>query len=115
MGMLVISSSLCSAIACPSNDAVTHQIEKLANNGTATFEDSTYQLIGKDKTSIYYSEQLLENDAQLNGFLKVTKLFDKNQAEAEAKLIALVPTPNFCVYQVSLGDTKGFIALASTP
>jgi len=42
-------------------------------------------------------------------------LFDKNQAEAEAKLIALVPTPNFCVYQVSLGDTKGFIALASTP
>lgn len=108
------TSSLCSASLCPHNDEVTGKIEELAHEGKATFPNGTYHLIGRDQTSIFLTERILENDAQLNGFLKVSQLLDKNlPKKAEAHLINLVPTPNFCAYKVSLGENVQVIALLS--
>jgi hypothetical protein len=55
----------------------------------------------------------LENDAQLNGFLKVSRVFDPSlPPKAEAHHIDLVPTPNFCAYEISLGENKQVIAIS---
>lgn len=114
--MLIVSSSFCSASLCPHNDEVTSKIKELANDGKATFSYGTYHLIGRENTSIFYTEKLLENDTQLNGFLKVSKLLDKNLPEkAEAQLIELIPTPNFCAYRILLGKNSQVIALSSAP
>ena len=111
--MLVESSSISNAALCPPNDDVSRKIEELATDGKATFQDGTYHLISKPETSIFYTGELLENDAQLNGFLKVTKLLDKNlPAKAEAGLLPLLPTPNFCAYKISLGENTQVIALS---
>jgi hypothetical protein len=111
--MLITSSSACATL-CPHNDDVSHKIEELAADGKATFGDATYHLISKSETSIFYTGKLLENDAQLNGFLKVTKGLDKNlSGKAEARLLPLLPAPNFCAYKISLGENTQVIALSS--
>ncbi len=116
IGMLIVSSSICSASLCPHNDAVTAKIEELATHGKATIENNTYHLIGKDSTNIFYQEKLLENDTQLNGFLKVSRIIDRSLPKtATAHLIDLVPTPNFCAYKISFGANEQVIALSSTP
>lgn len=110
---LITSSSVCNAALCPHNDEVSNKIEELAADGKVTFGDATYHLISKSETSIFYTGKLLENDAQLNGFLKVTKVLDKNlSAKAEARLLPLLPTPNFCAYKISLGENTQVIALS---
>ena len=112
--MLIGSSSISDAALCPPNDDVSRKIEELATDGKATFQDGIYHLISKPETSIFYTGKLLENDVQLNGFLKATKLLDKNlPAKAEAHLLPLLPTPNFCAYKVSLGENTQVIALSS--
>jgi hypothetical protein len=114
MGLLVISSSICSAVLCPHNDDVANKIPELANTGKATFQNETYKLIGRESTGIFYTGKFLENDTQLNGFLQVSKLLDSNLPEkAEARLIALLPNPNFCAYKISLGDNTQVIALST--
>jgi len=112
--MLIGSSSVCKATLCPHNDDVSHKIEELAADGKAAFADDTYYLISKSETGIFYTGKLLENDAQLNGFLKVTRMLDKNfTGKAEARLLPLLPTPNFCAYKISLGENTQVIALSS--
>lgn len=116
MTILIASSWGCHATLCPHNDEVSHKIEELATDGKALFQDGTYHLISKPETYPYYSGKLLGNDAQLNGFLKVTKLLDKNLTEkAEVHLLPLLPTPNFCAYKISLGENFQVIALSSAP
>jgi hypothetical protein len=115
LGIISLSSSLNTIALCPHNELVTAKIEDLATHGKATIENETYHLIGRDVTNIFYQNKLLENDAQLNGFLKVSSLLDNNLPKAQAHLIDLVPTPNFCAYEISLGDTKQVIALSTAP
>lgn len=113
-GILIGSSLACHATACPPNDDVSRKIEDLAANGKATFQNETYRLISKPETYPYYSGKLLENDTQLAGFLKVTKLLGKNLTEkAEAHLLSLLPSPNFCAYKISLGKDTQVIALST--
>jgi hypothetical protein len=112
--LFIGSSSICSATQCPHNADVTSKIEELAMDGKATFGDATYHLISKPETGIYYSGKLLENDAQLNGFLQVTQLLEpKLTNKAQAKLLPLLPPPNFCAYKISLGENAHVIALSS--
>lgn len=112
--MLIESSSISNATFCPPSEDVSNKIEELANHGNAIFRNTTYHLISKPETSIFYTGKLLENDAQLNGFLKVTKVFDKNLPEkVEARLLPLLPTPNFCAYKISLGENIQIIALSA--
>ena len=112
--MLIESSSISNATFCPPSEDVRNKIEELANHGNAIFRNTTYHLISKPETSIFYTGKLLENDAQLNGFLKVTKVFDKNLPEkVEARLLPLLPTPNFCAYKISLGENIQIIALSA--
>ena len=114
--LFIGSSSICFATQCPHNDDVTSKIDGLANDGKAMIGDKTYHLIGRDETSIYYQEKLLSNDAQLNGFLEVSKLLDPNLPEkAQAHLLPLLPTPNFCAYKIYLGENSHVIALSATP
>lgn len=116
MGLLVVSSAMCSAVLCPHNDEVTSKIPELASTGKATLQNQSYQLIGRESTGIFYPEKFLENDIQLNGFLAVSKVLDRNLPEkAEAHLIALLPNPNFCAYKISLGETTQVIAISSAP
>ncbi len=116
MTMFIASSWSCHATLCPHNDEVSRKIEELATDGKALFQGDTYHLISKPETYPYYSGKLLGNDTQLNGFLKVTKLLDKNlTAKAEARLLPLLPTPNFCAYKISLGENTQVIALSSAP
>jgi hypothetical protein len=110
--MMLLSPSLCLASFCPPNEAVTAKLDQFAAHGKATIDNATYQLIGNDSTNIFYQEKLLENDAQLNGFLKVSRVFDRDlPAKAEARHLDLVPTPNFCAYEISLGENKQVIAI----
>jgi hypothetical protein len=112
--MLVESSSMTHASLCPRNEDVSHKIEELATHGNAAFGNTTYQLISKPETGIFYSGKLLENDMQLNGFLNVTKVLDKNSPEkAEARLLPLLPAPNFCAYKISIGENTQVIALSA--
>lgn len=106
-----IATSFCDASHCPHNDEVTIKLEELAKNGTATFNNDIYHLIGPDKTSIFYRGKLLENDTQLNGFLKLTKLIDRKLLKAEAHHLDLLPTPNFCAYKITIGENSEVIAL----
>lgn len=116
LGILLFSPSLSLASLCPHNAEVTAKIDQLATHGKATIDNETYQLVGRDRTNIFYQEKLLENDVQLNGFLKVSKLFDRDlPAKAEARHIDLVPTPNFCAYEISLGENKQVIAISKLP
>jgi hypothetical protein len=116
VGIIAVSTSFSCQALCPHNDAVTAKIEELAAHGKATIENKTYHLIGRDSTNIFYQEKLLENDVQLNGFLKVSRLIDRSLPEkAKAHLIDLVPTPNFCAYKVSLRENEQVIALSTIP
>lgn len=114
--ILIGSSTGGNATWCPKNDEVSHKIEELAIHGKATIGEGSYHLISRSETSIFYTGKLLENEIQLNGFLKVTKLLENNlSAKAEARLLPLLPKPNFCAYKISLGENTQVIALSSNP
>ena len=116
LAVVFLSSPLCFASLCPHNDEVTARIDQLAAQGKATIDNQTYHLIGRDQTNIFYQEKLLENHVQLDGFLKVSRIFDRSlPAKAEARLIDLVPTPNFCAYEIALGENKQVIAISKYP
>lgn len=113
LGMIFLSSSFESKAICPQNDMVTAKINDLANHGKAAIGTETYHMIGHAETSIFYQNKLLENDVQLNGFLKVSKLFNNNLPKPQAHLIDLVPTPNFCAYEIAFGEDRQVIALST--
>jgi hypothetical protein len=115
LGMLFLSSSHLSHATCPHNDLITAKLDDFANHGKATIEAETYHLVGRDATNIFYQYKLLENDVQLNGFISVSRLFDNNLPKPHAQLIALVPTPNFCAYEIALGEKKQVIAITTAP
>ncbi|MBM3469142.1 MAG: hypothetical protein FJX71_06935 [Alphaproteobacteria bacterium] len=111
--MFLLSPPCFGSTWCPRNEEVTFKIEELATNDKVTLDKETYHLIGRDKTSIFLSGKFLENSTQLEGFLKVSRLLDKNLNSPEAHLIRLLPTPNFCAYRISLGKSTQFIALST--
>jgi len=115
MGILLFFSPIVSAATwCPHSEEVTNKVEELATYGKTMIGSKTYHLIGRNETSIFYTEKLLENDIQLNGFLKISKLLDQKLPKPETRLIDLLPAPNFCAYKISMGENSQVIALSTT-
>jgi hypothetical protein len=107
------SLSAAKAITCPENDAIAKNIDTLAQDGKATFQNQELSLIFFQTTNNNYNNKLVNSKGELLQFLKISHAMTKDPLlKGKVSVLKLDNHPDYCPYKVTAGLNHVVIALS---